>query len=208
MADGAAALRRSLMALMGAVLLCAAGGCGVFGASTGGQIDVVSLADAPARLAGDLKTAIYRHRDTNTATILFSDLSLDDLKQGRFSDGRIICIDMHWRPKAGATPMDRTATNCTVRQVIFAGGAMGIYDGAGFLAPSSGAGKSTLSGSITGATLRLTRSTDAFADRLGAAELSGSFTARRDDAAISQIAVRINTEATRRLGTLFYVVGY
>lgn len=193
-----------LVILLAAVFVS---GCGVFGGS-GVRIEVVSLEDAPARLEGDLRTAIYRHHDANTMTVVFSDLSLDDLRQGRFGNGRIICVDMHWRPKAGATPVDRTGTNCTVRQVIFAGDAAGIYDGAGFLAPAGKGGERTIGGSITGATLRLARSTDGFADALGAAELSGSFTARRDDAAVNQIAVRLNTEVTRRLGTLFYVLGY
>ncbi len=208
MAERAAARTRlALRLLLVAILVVAAGGCGLFKGS-GGQIEVVSLGDSPARLAGDLRSAVYRHRDANTATIILSDLPMEDLVQGRFADGRIICIDMHWRPKAGATPLDRTATNCTVRQVIFSGEALGVYDGAGFLAPSSGAGEKSFAGSISGATLRLAESTGTFADLLGAAELNGSFAAARDDAAVNQIAVRLNTEATRRLGRLFYVVGY
>lgn len=136
-----------------------------------------------------------------------SDLPIDDLLNGRFGNGRIICVDMAWRPKAGETPMDRTATNCTVRQVILTESAVGIYDGAGFLAPSSRAGGDSFGGSISGSTLRLSRSSDGFEDLLGTAELSGSFSARRDDAAVNQIAVRLNTEVSRRLGSLFYVLG-
>ncbi len=196
-----------LAVLAAALLLCAAGGCSLLGRS-GGQIEVVTLNGAGARLSGDLQTAIYRSRDTNTATFLFSDLSVDDLRSGRFGDGRIVCVDMAWRPKAGDTPMDRTATNCTVRQVILTQSAAGIYDGAGFLAPSSRAGRSSFGGSISGATLRLAESSDGFQDLLGTAELSGSFTARRDDATVDQIAVRLNTEVSRRLGSAFYVLGY
>lgn len=203
----AASLRSSLLLLLAALVLMAAGGCGLFKGS-GGEIEVVSLGDSPARLAGDLRSAIYRHHDANTATIVLSDLPLEDLVAGRFSDGRIICIDMHWRPKAGSTPLDRTATNCTVRQVLFSGEALGVYDGAGFLAPSTGAGEKSFAGSVSGATLRLAQSTGTFADLLGAAELNGSFAAARNDAAVNQIAVRLNTEATRRLGRLFYVIGY
>lgn len=188
-------------------MLLAMAGCGLFGHS-GGQLDVVGMNDSPARLSGDLKTAIYRFRDTNTATFVFSELSLDDLTNGRFADGRIICVDMAWRPKAGSTPVDRTATNCTVRQVILAGNAAGVYDGAGFLAPSDKAGKHSFGGSISGAVLRMTESSDGFHDLLGTAELNGSFSAERDDAAVDQIAVRLNTEVSRRLGRLFYVLGY
>lgn len=104
--------------------------------------------------------------------------------------------------------MDRTATNCTVRQVILTETAAGVYDGAGFLAPSNRAGGKSFGGSISGATLRLAESSDGFQDLLGTAELSGSFTAARDDAAVSQIAVRLNTEVSRRLGSLFYVLGH
>lgn len=186
---------------------CAAGGCSLFGHS-GGQIQIVTLGGQAARLSGDLQTAIYRYRDTNTATFIFSDLSLDDLRNGRFGDGSVVCVDMAWRPKAGETPVDRTATNCTVRQVILTQSAAGVYDGAGFLAPSSRAGSDSFGGSISGATLRLAESSDGFQDLLGTAELSGSFTARRDDATVDQIAVRLNTEVSRRLGSLFYVLGY
>jgi hypothetical protein len=193
--------------LIAALVFFVATGCGVFRHS-GGQMEVVGINDSPARLSGDLKTAIYRYRDTNTATFVFSDLPLDDLKSGRFSDGRIICVDMTWRPKAGSTPVDRTATNCTVRHVILTGDAAGIYDGAGFLAPSEKSGAQSFGGSISGAVLRLTKSTDGFHDVLGTAELNGSFNASRDDGAVDQVAVRLNTEVSRRLGSLFYVLGY
>ncbi len=196
-----------MRALSVALCLLLMAGCGLMGHS-GGNIEVVGLGDEPARLAGDLKTAIYRSRDANTATFVFSDLTLDDLKNGRFADGRVICVDMAWRPKAGSTPVDRTATNCTVRQVILTGNATGVYDGAGFLAPADKAGSNSFGGSISGAVLRLIESSSGFDDLLGPAELSGSFTARRDDAAVDQIAVRLNTEVTRRLGHRFYVLGF
>ena len=207
MADFAATSAGWLSRLAALVLLCAVAGCGGRSGS-GTSLSVVSLDETPVRLASDFQTAIYRSRDANTATVLLSNLSLDDLLAGRLADGQVICLDMHWRPKAGSTPVDRTATNCTVRQVIFAGEALGVYDGAGFLAPSSKIGDRTFAGSLSGATIRLIRSSDGFADRLGRAEVSGTLSARRDDAAVNQIAVRLNTEATRRRGSLLYVLGY
>lgn len=171
-------------------------------------MEVVSLDDTPARIAGDLRTAVYRSHDANTATFVFSDLPLEDLVSGRFGDGRIVVLDMTWRPKAGSTPVDRTATNCTVRQVILAGKEAGVYDGAGFLAPTSDAGSRSFSGRLSAATLRLATSSGGFQDLLGTAEMSGSFTASLDGAAVDQLAVRINTEVSRRLGSLFYVLGY
>lgn len=173
-----------------------------------GELETVSLEDeSPVVLSTEYQTAVYRLSGKNQVTVVLSDLSAGALSAGEFDRGVVTCFEMFWWPKAGRTPLDPTSTNATIRQVIFADDAMGIYRGAGFLAPRSNRGEDKFVGSITIDLMSLDEQSGQFHDALGHSTMRGSFEARRDDALVEAITVRLNTEATRRLGRLHFVLG-
>lgn len=200
-------------------------GCGVV-ARPGGAIQIQSLAgegldpageEMPAvRVNPNLRTALYRTDNNNQISVLLSDLDAEELAEGRFpaSGFQVILLEMLWLPRAGATPLDPTSTNATVRHLIFGPTtAVGVYGGGGFIYPRNDLGDPTLRGSVYDATLRLTDASDDFINRLGVTTLTGTFTARRDrdpnrdDALLDDIAITLNTELSRRLGRVMFVMG-
>lgn len=142
--------------------------------------------------------------DRNTADIYLSDLPAERLldPDDTLADavGSIVHIHLFLVPVAGSTPIDATACNATVRQVVLAGPrgadgsrpAIGVYGGGGFLLPDNTPGGGSLSGELLDATLRLTNATPGFVDRLGAARLKGDFAARRNDSLARGVAQRLD----------------
>ena len=195
------------------------GGCGVV-ARSGGSIQIQSLAgegldptgaETPAvRVAPAFRTAIYRSNNPNHVSVVLSDIPADDLAEGRFPESgfQVVLLEMLWLPRAGATPLDPTATNATVRHLIFGPtSAIGVFGGGGFLYPRNDVGDSSLRGSVYDATLRLSDASDDFVNRLGTTTLEGTFTARRDADLMNDIAITLNTEVSRRLGKVMFVMG-
>ncbi len=162
--------------------------------------------DEPVVVAAEYQTVWHRYRDRNTVTIIASDLPADQLLAGDFGSGQVICIDMFWNPKPGATPIDERATNCSIRQVLFAEDQVGLYGGAGFLLPRSSVDGGAFRADLSDSTLRLLESSDRFMDRLGVARLAGEFVSRRADDEVSEFAVVLNSEVSRRLGRISFVV--
>lgn len=198
-----------LLLLMGMTFVL--GGCGgLRGPGTHNQISSASV-DGLTRIEGSFRTAVFRWKDANTVTILLSDIDAADLLEGRFPEsGQVVSLDMFWRPRGGATPVDETATNCTVRHVIFSGDAVGVYGGAGFLYPRAAIlfpSSESFAGDVMNATMRLLHRSRGFADRLGPAQLKATFSASRDDEALTQMAIQLNTEVSRRLGRIYFVIG-
>jgi hypothetical protein len=148
----------------------------------------------------DLRTAVYRFRDANTADLYLSDLPPDILidrlaSRAAGEPGTLVHCHIFLNPKAGRTPIDYTASNCTLTCAIFTGSSLGVYGGGGFLLPADSLGDATLAGTIRDATLRLVEHDPGFADRLGSARLAGRIAAERDD----QLADAISARLTRLL---------
>lgn len=185
-------------------------GCNVLRGGGTGQVSIESIGAEAARMDGRFSTAIYRNRDLNAATVILSDLSQDQLMRGEFSAGQVVCIQMFWQPKAGLTPVDATATNCTIRDVIVVeDGVLGVYAGAGFLVPQGKLGDATFAGSIRSSTLTLDEDqvSAGFQDRLGGiARLQGSFSARLDPEAVDAITLNLNGQVSAALGRMAFVV--
>lgn len=187
------------------------GGCQSL-AGGGGELQVRSL-ESTATLTPAIRTACYKRIDNSTADLYFSDLPEDRLVDPNddLADlaGSILHIHYFLEPSPGNTPIDDTACNATLRQVIIApapageaGGAhggtgggtaqvFGIYGGGGFFYPSGSVGESTFGGSLNGAAHRLLYASPGFSDRLGPATVSGRVTATRDDAVADAIEARI-----------------
>jgi hypothetical protein len=94
---------------------------------------------------------------------------------------QIATIRVFWRPRGGVTTLNSSALNATFRYIIMTPDAVGMYEGAGFVRLLSNAGVSRMKARITDGELRLTESSDKFADNLGRAHIHGYFTANFDD---------------------------
>jgi hypothetical protein len=157
-----------------------------------------------ARVAPDFRLRAYVPRDQNSADVYLSDIPSERLLDPNDSladaVGSIVHIHMFLTPSAGSTPIDATACNATVRQIVLAGKrgpegkdpAIGVYGGGGFVLPDDDPGARQFSGDLFEATLKLTHATPGFVDRLGAARMHGSFAARRDDALAKGIGLRLD----------------
>jgi hypothetical protein len=148
----------------------------------------VNAVEGETALRPDLPHRLYRYVDENTADVILTDLSLEDLTReaGPPATGTIAHVQLFIRPRPGRTPIAQAACSATVRYAVLARGQVGVYGGAGFLLPESAPGGGLFGGSMARAPMRLVRATDLFVDRLGAAEVSVSFTARRDDEAVAR----------------------
>jgi hypothetical protein len=150
----------------------------------------------------EFRVRTYIPVDLNSADVYLSDIPSERLLDPNDSladaAGSIVHIHMFLVPEAGSTPIDPTACNATVRQVVLAGPrgpegklpAVGVYGGGGFVLPGDDPGARSFSGDLFDATLKLTHATPGFVDRLGAARMSGEFAARRDDGLSRAVAQR------------------
>lgn len=181
-----------LMKFAYALLICiplGIGGC-LSDSSVCIQSAKTGFADTPR-----LPFGVYLAETTNSATIYLTDLDSVALDTGTdLSEvsGRIVQISMFLRPAVGSTPMASTACSATVRHIILVNGNIGVYAGGGFMSPTGKVGDAKFSGSVKGATMRLSGSSGNFVDRLGAATLRADFSARRDEALAKRIAARVD----------------
>jgi len=149
-------------------------------------------------LPSEFTRAIYRYEDRNSVTVLLIQGSAD-------APERVAAFRMFWRSRAGLTPLDSTATNTLVRMIVFRDTdaqpqTVGIYAGAGFMRLHNDPTLGRVAGSLWDADLRLTDRSEAFADAIGRAALTGSFTADRDDAEVTLILRHLNQQIEQRLG--------
>jgi hypothetical protein len=201
--------------ILASVIMCAAilPGCGSWKLSRKAESDVVAMstrADAQGaitRLAPSFSTVVFATSDSNTAQIFMTDLPasrlLDFDDKLHDASGVIVHVAIFLTPTAGRTPIDNSACNAAVRQVILTGGNArvneasqtkvssstdarasttmtgGTYGGGGFVT-ASGLNRDFATITIREATVRLTRRTADFHDALGPAVLSGDVRAKFD----------------------------
>ena len=190
-----------------AVLVCLGfAACSLPGSPAGltvrGQLETDAGRTTPVTLRGDFDTAYYRHADDNTATFVLLDGPEADPTQA-------VVIRLFWRPRAGLTPLERTATNCTISHLVFADdpqgdarqpGELGVYRGAGFLYPDGKPGPAELAADLWEASLQLQTRSPRFVDLLGEASLTGSFRATHDPAKVDALLQSLNRRVYERLG--------
>ena len=188
----------SLVVLAG---LAGLGGCGVFGSERPpAELGLVSRDPGASggRAVAAFGRVLYRYESDSNLTVLLFDGPSDD-------PTRVAVLSMFWRPRAGSTPVDRTATNTVVRYLDSNAAAgeddtLGVYAGAGFMRVYSDPAAGELNGTLFDADLRLIDRSTRFEDRLGRAALAGSFTAQRDDARVTTILRRLNLRVSDALG--------
>lgn len=182
-------------------------GCAIFRSEPGGTLTATST-DGSHVLAPDYTTAAYSFVDENTAEVFLSDLPRERLSDPRDTlagaQGVILHVHIFLDPSPGDTPIDATACNVTLRQLVLAGSGddqksrrpaptMGLYAGGGFVLLRGNIGDSTLTGSLSGGSFRLTRSTPGFNDRLGSSAITGRFSCTQDTDLAKALAVRFES---------------
>ena len=185
------------------VALYGAAGCSGTGLQT--DLRAISLASGNPVLIPSFRTAVYSVDRASIASFYLSDLTTEELLNGEFDQGQIVHVEMLWLPRAGATPMDSSAANISVRKVLIVNGNVGVYGGTGFALPSGEPGDSRLAVSVYDATLDLIDASSEFHDALSPAILEGAFTARRDDTLAEQIRYSTSQKVTNMLGRVRYV---
>jgi len=144
--------------------------------------------------AGAFDIAIYAVEDAETAHVLLVEGSEDDPKQ-------VVHIKMFWRPRAARTPFDPTATNTSIRYVMFEGEQVAIFGGGGLLRPHDLPGDERWGGTLYNATLRLLDQTGEFDADLGDNALAiGAFKAERDELRTLGLLRKITGIVEDRLG--------
>jgi hypothetical protein len=179
------------------VLIWALGGCGTYA-----KLSLESPLSG-ATLSPRLSTIAYTFNDENTVDIYLTDLSLDQLaspfedNSSGWPTGQMMHIHMFIRPSPGKTPIEPQSSNCTIRHLILAPGATGLYGGGGFLLPTSSAKSGTFGGRITAGTLRLQASSENFIDALGPTGLRASFKVKEDRELAATMARRFEETMPR-----------
>ncbi len=184
-------------------------GCGLFRADAGGVL-TASSTDQTRALAPTFSTAVYSYTDENTAEVFLSDIPQERLDDPRDTlagaEGVLLHLHVFLDPSPGDTPIDATACNATVRSLVLTGKAlesappvpaMGLYAGGGFVLLRGSIGDGSLSGSVTGGSYRMTRSTPAFADRLGSGSITGRFSATLDPDRARMLSARFESLVRR-----------
>ena len=194
-------MNRRLTCLLGLTTLpaCTIGG-------PGGVLRVESLGADPVYLATAYRTAYFAEHEATETSFFAADVALDDLLRGEVTDGNVVHLDLLWYPKAGSTPMDSSATNLSIRFVVFAGGEVGLYGGAGFGVPEGSPASDRMSLLIRDASLTLLDSTDGFVDLLSPARLTGQVTAQRSERVTRQMRFAVSQLVTDALGYSRFVL--
>ena len=198
-------MNRRLLA-PGLVTLAALAGCKA-GTPTTASLVAESLGTSPVVLPCDYTTAFYGHNEATETTFFLTDVPADELLSGNVTRGSVVHLDLLWSPKAGMTPMDSSATNVSIRFVVFADGEVGVYGGAGFALPDGDAGAATLGLELRDASLTLLDSTDGFVDLLSPARLTGQLTARLNENRTQQMRFAVSQLVTNALGHSHFVRG-
>jgi hypothetical protein len=189
----------------GLMSLAALAGCSAGGPS--GTLLAESLGTSPVVLPREYVTAFYAVRNATETSFFLADVTLEEILSGTVNRGNVVHIDLLWVPKAGSTPMDSSATNVSIRYVVFADGEVGVYGGAGFALPDGRAGAATMGLELRDASLTLLDATDGFVDLLSPARLTGRVAARLNEKRTQQMQYAVSQMVTNALGHSRFVRG-
>ncbi|UCD74446.1 MAG: hypothetical protein JSV91_11720 [Phycisphaerales bacterium] len=193
----------SLAALIWATALTVTTGCAWRGRT--GSLRIRSLGEDPVTLAFRAVEACYAHDPAGGTSFWLTDVPAEDLRDGKVAYGQVVHVELLWLPKPGKTPMDRTATNASIRWVIASEGEVGVYGGAGFVMPHGSPGADSLRLTIHEASLTLQEKTPGFCDLLTPAEMTGDFTVSLDPRRARKLRLTISQFVTDALGRSRFV---
>ena len=177
-------------------------GCGA--RTGGGPLTAFNAVDdAPARLTIDAHTSAYIAVDQAEASFLVQSAAAAHTAEynepGRTMQ-QTVRVTMLWRPRAGATPMDATATNASLHWIVRVDDEVGVYAGAGYALVQGHLGRGDVSVRVTNGSLRLVAATDGFRDPVTPATVTGSFTAEYDPALYAELLSDARDMLTQQLG--------
>lgn len=184
------------------LLAAALPGCLWFRAAS--PLELRSLDQSPVVLRLDLPHGGYVVHPSETSIVL-SDHPLESLRQAPPRTGQILHAQVLWVPKPGTTPVAPTATNVTLRWVVFSEGEVGVYGGAGFCWPSGRSGRDPIRIAIDGSTLSLIAATEGFVDLVSPAAITGTLSAPYEPSQALQLRQVASQFVTDALGRTFWV---
>ena len=174
-------------------------GCSNIGSA--GSLHTRSLGDQPVILPAKYVAAYFGPDPQGSMSFMLTDVAVEQVIDRKVSQGQILHVDLLWEPKPGSTPIDPSATNASLRLVVIANGEVGVYGGAGFALPSGKLDGRSVTLTLRDASLQLQDATPGFRDLLSPAEMTGTFTAKRDETKTRQLnhaASQIVTDALGR----------
>jgi hypothetical protein len=195
---------RSWVIFLAAIALT---GCSWVGGSKG-AIRAHSLGNDPVLLQGNFRNVFFAHESNGEPSFILSDVPLDQIASGEAKTAQVLHVQLLWDPVAGRTPMEPSATNASIRYVVIANGEVGVYSGAGFAMYSGKlASDKRITLTLRDASLQLQDATAGFNDLLSPAQMTGTFTALRDDAKARQMHRAASQIVTNALGKTRLVLG-
>ncbi|MEQ9459857.1 MAG: hypothetical protein RIG82_02730 [Phycisphaeraceae bacterium] len=173
-------------------------GCDTVGLSSLGTLTITSRADERVQLTASIDRAIYSLDGKQALTAILLSGSAE-------APQRAIVLRVFWSPRAGATPVSRSATNTSIEVMVFADRVdqdlreVGLYAGAGYVYLNDKPGDRLVGAEVWEADLILTDQSLGFRDRLGRSNLTGRLQLRRDDAGVQTILASLRAQASGAL---------
>ncbi len=171
--------------LLPLLLLSACSSGGFFASNS--SLEVHSMGLDRAILRADCTTIVCTDGFANEGDIWMTDIPMDQIVDGNFETGKIIHLQLLWKPVAGKTPLVSTSTNLTIAYYIISNGVVGVYGGGGYCWPS-GSPEKGMSLYIEDANLSLQKNNAGFIDLLSPASMTGKVNSISDRKIARQIA--------------------
>ncbi len=168
-----------------------------------GDLRTESVGPEVLRYRGRFTSSLYNVQDEYVLMVL-SEIPLEQFGSNQTLEGQFVTVNLLWRPIAGRTPLDDQATNASIRQVIFSGGKVGVYAGAGMAYPGK-IGRKSLKVSLDNASMTLIESTPGFNDLLSPAAMNGNFRCRLDPQSTERMRFAASQAVTDALGRTYRV---
>jgi hypothetical protein len=181
------------------LLLLTLSGCGAPKSPSGkkiGDLSIRSIIHPGVSLTGKFKTGYYEYHDENRMTMVL-------FEGDEASPEQILIIRMLWLPRGSKTPVNRNATNATIKHIVFAGedrSIVGVYGGGGYYYPKQKPGKDKINGAIWDGAMELLHASKGFADRLGRVNIDGNLKVHRNDAKVEETLKSLESELANKLG--------
>ncbi len=163
---------------------CSAGG--VF-SSQSSSLEVHSMGLQRVVLQANCTTIVCTDGFANEGDVWMTDIPLEQLESGEFTNGQIIHLQVLWKPVAGKTPLTSLSTNISITYIILSEGNVGIYGGGGFCW-MSGTPATGMILNIEDATIALQHKDAGFNDLLTPATMLGHVQAVPDNTKAQQLA--------------------
>lgn len=197
-------LGRAVVAMVATVGSIACGGCQ--SSPDAGVLTATGMSPEPVVLDGAFSEAYFGDILRAETTIMLSDVPADALLDETVTEAQVVHIELLWVPKPGATPIDSSATNATIRYILIVDDEIGVYEGGGMVRPDGdGMDGDRVKVLVLDATLRLVDRTPGFRDLLTPARLKGTITADHDDKATRKLYFAISQYVTDALDRSIFV---